>query len=422
MVSQACGTLRAVIDASHARRFMVRRHLLAPPRALPPEPASVLAVARRFGSLQFDPLDVPGARNHEAVLHARIAGFQKSWCEQHLYGPPGSRTLIELWNKSLNLVPVEDLPAHRHAWSKATVRHAAGILSKRPAVAEAILNQVRAAGETGTRAMARSHGNSVDWYWAPTSEGRAVAEALFETGQIGIARREGNHRVFDLIERLHPTLAAALPPAEAERARLLSRHRAVGLMGAGGGAELFTGLGKSDVRAKARRALLDDGTLVPVAVEGVRGERYVLASEGALLDACATETAPLRGVTLLAPLDPFVWDRALLRDLFGFDYRWEVYTPAHLRRYGYYALPLLWGDRVVGRVEPVRDRARRKVTVRGLWFEEGFDPLAEEGFVDDLAEALEAWRRFVDADELALPRTKVGRRVAERWRALGAAG
>lgn len=412
--------MAAVISAAQARRFLVRRHLLAPPRALPPDASSVLTVARRFGSLQFDPLDAPGARNHDAVLHARIEAYTPRWCEQHLYGPPGTRSLIELWNKSLNIVPVEDLPAHQHAWAKARVRHASGILSKRAPVAENILQQVRSAGATGTRAMARTHAGTVDWYWAPTSEGRAVAEALFETGQLGIARREGNHRVFDLLDRLHPALSPALPPEEAERARLLSRHRAVGLMGAGGGAELFTGLGRADVRALALRSLLDDGALLPVSVEGLRGERYVLQDERALLSSCEGDEAPLRGVTLLAPLDPFVWDRALLRSLFGFDYRWEVYTPAHLRRFGYYALPLLWGDRMVGRIEPSRDRARRRLAVRGLWFEEGFDPLESEGFVDDLGAALEAWRRFVETDEVTLPRTRVGRALSSAWRRDGA--
>lgn len=405
-----------MISAAQARRFLVRRHLLAPPRALAADPASVLTVARRFGSLQFDPLDVPGARNHEAVLHARIAGYALGWCDRHLYGPPGERPLIELWNKSLNIVPVEDLPAHQHAWSKARERHARGILRQRRAVADALLEQVRATGETGTRAMARSHAGPVDWYWAPTSEGRAVAEALFETGRLGIARREGNHRVFDLMERLHPSLAPALSADAAERSRLLTRHRAVGLMGARGGAELFTGLGGSAVRARSLRALVEEGALHPVGVEGVRGERYVLADERALLASSAADTGRLRGVTMLAPLDPFVWDRELLRSLFGFDYRWEVYTPAHLRRFGYYALPLLWGDRLVGRIEPARDRARRRLTVRGVWFEAGFDPLAEEGFVDDLGDALEAWRRFVETDAVATPRTRVGKAMAAEWR------
>src|SRR4249919_3728520 len=103
------------IDAGHARRFLVTRHLLAPPRALPAEPQSVLTAVERLGLLQFDPLEVPGARNHDLVLHARVAGYRRDWCEQWLYGP--DRRLIELYNKSLNMVPIEELPHYRLTWT-----------------------------------------------------------------------------------------------------------------------------------------------------------------------------------------------------------------------------------------------------------------------------------------------------------------
>src|SRR6266511_3511174 len=98
------------ISADHARRFLVRRHLLDPPRALPAEPASVLRVIDRLGSLQFDPLEIPGARSHDLVLHARIAGYRREWLEALLYAPAGDRRLIELYNKSLNILPIEQLP------------------------------------------------------------------------------------------------------------------------------------------------------------------------------------------------------------------------------------------------------------------------------------------------------------------------
>ena len=96
------------ISADHARRFLVRRHLLDPPRILPAKPESVLRVIDRLGSLQFDPLEVPGARNHDLVLHNRIAGYRRDWCERWLYGR--DRRLIELYNKSLNILPIDELP------------------------------------------------------------------------------------------------------------------------------------------------------------------------------------------------------------------------------------------------------------------------------------------------------------------------
>ena len=91
------------------------------------------------------------------------------------------------------------------------------------------------------------------------------------------------------------------------------------------------------------------------------------------------------GVAFLAPLDPLVWDRDLLRSLWDFDYVWEVYVPAAKRRWGYYVLPLLWGDRFVGRIEPRIERKTGTLRILGLWWEDGFDPFGEPGFVDELA-------------------------------------
>src|SRR5512132_69623 len=89
------------LSRTQARRFLVARHGLAPPRALPARPESVLRVIERLGVLQFDPLEVPGARNHDLVLHARIGGYRRGWCEEWLYGP--DRRLVEVYNKSLNI-------------------------------------------------------------------------------------------------------------------------------------------------------------------------------------------------------------------------------------------------------------------------------------------------------------------------------
>src|SRR5262249_26820817 len=107
------------IAADHARRFLVRRKLLDPPRSLPPTPESVLTVVTRLGSVQFDPLATPGARSHDLVLHARIQGYAPALCDRLLYAPPGERRLYEAYNKSLNILPVEEIPYHRVAWDRA---------------------------------------------------------------------------------------------------------------------------------------------------------------------------------------------------------------------------------------------------------------------------------------------------------------
>ncbi len=162
------------ISAAHARRFLVSRHLLAPPRGLPAEPESVLRVVERLGSLQFDPLEVPGARNHDLVLHDRIAGYRRDWLDRWLYGE--ERRLIELYNKSLNILPISELPHYRLAWQRAVAHYRDGLLRDQADVAEAILERIGTDGPLSSAAF-REHSHAVDWWWAPTPAARAVMEA-----------------------------------------------------------------------------------------------------------------------------------------------------------------------------------------------------------------------------------------------------
>ena len=151
-------------------------------------------------------------------------------------------------------------------------------------------------------------------------------------------------------------------------------------------------MGHAPERAARRARLVEEGRLHPVQVEGLRGERFVVTEDLVHLDQAEREVTsgePPGGaapeVTFLAPLDPLCWDRDLLRRLFGFDYVWEVYVPEAKRRWGYYVLPLLYGDRLVGRIEPRLERKAGTLRVQGIWWEDGFDPLAEDGFVPALA-------------------------------------
>lgn len=410
-------TAPLVLSPDHARRFLVRRHLLAPPRGLPAEPASVLTVMDRIGSLQFDPIEVPGARNHDLVLHARIAGYRREWCDQWLYGT--DRRLIEMYNKMLSIVPMAELPHYALAWATSSSWYNDRILAEQRAVADAILERIRSDGPLSTAAF-REHGHSIDWWWAPTRAARAVLEALFVTGRVGISRREGSRRYYDLIERLVPAdlLDEREPEEEANRHRLLSRFRAIGLMAATGQAELFAATGATADRHRRVAEMVDEGVLVPVEIEGLRGVRYALAEELPILEEAEHEPTP-PGVTFVAPLDPLIWDRRLMRTLFAFDYIWEIYTPAARRRFGYYALPILFGDRLVGRIEPRREKASPDLQVLGIWFEAGFRPMEEPHFVPALGTAIEAYRRFVGGRRVTWPRSRAGREIAGALRRLG---
>jgi len=410
------------IGADQARRFLAIRHLLAPPRSLPSEPASVLGVVERLGLLQFDPLEVPGARNHDLVLHARIDGYRREWCEGWLYGP--DRRLIEIYNKSLNLLPIEELPHYRVSWDRNAPAMDEGILAEQAPVAEAILRRLKSDGPLSTAAFSE-HGHAVDWWWAPTRASRAVMEALFVAGRIGISRREGNRRYYDLIERLVPRDLLRLRESEEDGMthRLLSRYRATGLTMPAGGTqtEVMYSAGNTKDRVRRTERLVDEGILLPVNVDGLPKTRYVIAAEEPLLDAAADpgSIADPR-VAFIAPLDPLLWDRRLVRELWGFDYLWEVYVPEAKRRWGYYVLPILFGDRLVGRIEPRLDRKARSLTVLGIWFEPGFNPREGGRFVTAFADALDAYRDFVGATKVSWPRTRPGRDMASALRSAAA--
>ena len=412
-----------------ARRFLVTRHFLAPPRSLPPEPASVMRVVDRLGSLQFDPIDVAG-RNHDLTLLARIAGYRREWTDALLYG---SRDLYETYNKQLSIVPTAELPWYRITWDRNRVAHDGGTFDEHAPLVEELLERIRTGGAlSSTDVEPRA---TIDWYWRPTNQVRAILEALGEAGILAISRREGNRRVYDLVERLFPGELLARHPDvdEQQRHRLLSRYRGHGLLGATGEYTIFAGIGKAPQRYAYRAELEAAGALVPVEVEGIRGLRYVVTDEVPLLDAAAAEVAAERapdgwrigrpnglepGVAFLAPLDPLAWDRDLLLRLWDFDYKWEVYVPGPKRRWGYYVLPMLYGDRFVGRIELRHDRPAATLRVLGIWWETGFEPSDDvnPGFADAFTDALRAHLAFAGLQRVAMPRTTAHRPLAAATR------
>jgi uncharacterized protein YcaQ len=231
----------------------------------------------------------------------------------------------------------------------------------------------------------------------PENAVRAVLEAYTVTGVIGLARRDGNLRYYDLLERLLPaeSLAQEVPEREQLRHKLLSRYRSHGLLGAGGAGGTFARIAAPTTRNELRKELVELGALVPVDVEGMRGKRFVLAEELELLHA---PPEPTLSVAFIAPFDALLWDTALLASLFDFDYVWEGFFPPAKRRWGYYVLPILFGDRVVGRIEPRIDRDQARVEMLGVWWQDGFAPRRADGFVDAMRDALRAYLRFAGAD------------------------
>jgi uncharacterized protein len=380
------------VSAEAARRFLVARHFLAPARSLAEGPEAVLQVFRTFGAIQFDPISVAG-RNHDLVLHARVAGYEPAWCEL-LYE---RREIFEATNKALSFVPTGEFPWFRHVMGRKGPRFHAAALAENAAVAERVLERIRADGPLSSRDFEREAGPTKDWFGMPENAVRAVLEAYTVTGVIGLARRDGNLRYYDLLERLLPAkvLAQDVPEREQLRHKMLSRYRAHGLLGTGGAGGTFDRIAAPAERNQIREELVEDGALVPIDVENVRGKRLVLAEELVLLQA-PPQRPPT--VAFIPPFDALLWDTALLASLFGFEYVWEGFFKADKRRWGYYVLPIVFGDRFVGRIEPRMDATR--VEVLNVWWEDGFAPRRADGFVSAMRDALRAYLRFAGAERI----------------------
>ena len=382
------------VTAEAARRFLVARHFLAPARSLDGGPNAVLEVIRRLGSIQFDPIAVAG-RNHDLMLHARVAGYEPAWCDE-LYR---RREIFETTNKALSFIPADEFPWYRVSGGRKGPRFHAAALADNAEVAEQVLERIRADGPLSSADFERTSGATKNWFGVPENAVRSVLEAHTVAGSIGLARREGNVRYYDVIERLLPPklLAQEIPEQEQLRHKLLSRYRAHGLLGAGGAGGTFARIANPDVRRALQKELVELGSLVAVQIDDLRGRRFVVADEVGLLEA---PPEPPPSVAFVAPFDSLLWDTALLAKLFGFEFVWEGFFKAEKRRWGYYVLPILFGDRLVGRIEPRIERERACVEVLGLWWENGFVPGRAEGFVDAMRDALDAYLRFAGVGSL----------------------
>ena len=355
------------ISAKQARRFLLNHQGLLPPRRLEGK-AGIMGFIRRVGCIQYDPLDMVGT-NPNLVLQSRIKGYKPVLLAELLYK---DRQLIDGWDKQAAFYPVEDWPyfgCHRTRKITRYGRELTELYETLPRV----LAEVEARGPLSSTDFADEE--KMDWFWGPTKPSRAALESLCVWGDLIVHKRVGNKRYYDLTSRHLPEhiLSAPDPFAGEEdywQWHIKRRIASVGMLRNQGG-DVWLGIKglKAPQRQAAFAALEERGEIIPLVVEGLDQPLYTL---GELLPGCegpGEEVEP--GAAFIAPLDNLLWDRKLLAALFAFTYTWEVYKPASERRYGYYVLPVLWGDSFVARFEPRYDKKTRVLEIRGWWWEPG---------------------------------------------------
>ena len=365
------------LTARQARRFLLLHHgLLGPHRFAGKDGA--LAFVRQAGCIQFDPENVCG-RNAELTLQSRVKGFMRETLDALLYE---DRALIDYPDKNLAILPVEDWPYMERYRARA---RACGAQFEGLAALEAqTLDYIAAHGPVASDELPIE--GSIVWHsaihWSGNWHGesnaaRSVLEQLYSTGALVIHHKRGTRKVYDLASRhIAPELLGApdLLPEEAEHLawRVKRRIGAVGMLWNRASDAWLGILGmRAPERTAAFETLLARGEILPIRVEGVRDALYIRAEDEPTLALAQSDAQCTPHCEVIAPLDPLMWDRKLIRALFGFDYTWEIYTPAEKRKYGYYVLPLLWGEGFAGRVEAVADAQAGVLRVRRIWLEDG---------------------------------------------------
>jgi uncharacterized protein YcaQ len=333
------------VTIAAARRFVRRTLLLDAPA---PDVAAALV---HLGYVQIDPLNVCG-RMHDLILRNRVTGYQEDALHAHLHAPErrGFEHYLQGGHGVLAAFPLEAWPFLTGGMQRRSrLRHAhSGRLTPREAaLAERILGEIGARGPLTSDDI--EHEGRARSAWG--RQGRLVKhvlEKLFAHGCVLIAARRGFRRVYDLPERVLPRALLDQPPrAEPEVEAWVVRQRLKQ---------------RRLVSLNRRELLLVADQVQPVAVDGLP-VLYCLREDAALFDAVMAGAPPASSPVLLAPLDPLIYDRRLTRDLWGFDYTWEAYTPAAKRKRGHYALPVLAGTEIVGHVDPKADRERGRLQI-----------------------------------------------------------
>ena len=367
----------AAITREQARRFILSRQgLLGKHRFVGKDGA--LRYVRQAGCIQYDPVDVCG-KNAELTLQSRVKGFARATLADLLYK---DRLLVDYSDKELSIWPREDWPwfAGYRATSRA---HGAGFEGI-PEMEERTLAYIRAHGPVSSDTLPIEgkifwH-SSMHWSgnWQRESPAaRSVLEQLYTDGVLLIHHKSGSRKFYDLAERYFPPeLLNAENPCADDQAyiewRVRRRIGAVGMLW-NRRSDAWLGIAMTtEQRNAAFEALEARGAILRAEAEGLRSPLYFLADDLPLMEAVQRGEIDARPrLEFLAPLDPMLWDRKLVEALWDYHYKWEIYTPADQRKYGYYVLPMLYGDRLVGRIEAAADRKAGALVVKNIWYEDG---------------------------------------------------
>lgn len=330
---------------------------------------------KKVGCIQFDPLNVVG-RNPDLVMQARIKDYHPDRLSELLYE---DRVLVDGWDKMMAIYHIKDWPYMKrirdeHVKSNLNIMKHRGT-QEALTYLEKVKEILRKDGPKFSREINLC--GVEKGRWSSNKYSNIALDHLFHMGEIGIIRKNKSQKCFDLIENLFDkTLLESKDPFASDDAfikwYIKRRISSIGMLwGRNGGGWLGHFISDKMKRDIWLQALVDEEELSLVFIEDIEEPFYVLKEN--LKDLMSVQKNESKEVKILAPLDNLLWDRALVEAIFDFKYSWEVYIPKNKRKFGYYVLPVMYGENIIARFEPVKPTKGAPFQMRKWWWEEGVD-------------------------------------------------
>ncbi|MBU1145092.1 MAG: winged helix DNA-binding domain-containing protein [Firmicutes bacterium] len=347
-----------------ARNYLVNYHMINSSQILKGD-EGIKQVFDRIMSIQQDPLNVVGI-NADLVLQSRIRDYKASMLYEALYL---NRFLIDAWDKQMCIYQLKDYS------NFSTIRVRQGELQINTLEYRVQLDALKYVDEIIQLLKEKGPlysseitiGETTNHKWGNIKASSATLDYLFQAGKIGIKERRNTQKRYDLIEHLilNSCESYFTNIEEEQLYHVYRRILSMGLVWNKNGVH-FSGeyVGNSKIRNRCLEILLQNNTLTKVVIEGIK-EPFYLPTH-ALDFECNLEDK----ISFIAPLDNLIWDRNLIKVLFDFDYKWEVYTPIVKRVWGYYVLPILYKNKFIGRIEFEPQRKSDPLIIKNIWYEE----------------------------------------------------
>ena len=356
---------------------------------------------RRIGCIQYDPLNVVG-RNADLVLQSRIENYDKSMLDDLLYN---KRDLIDGWDKMMAIYSASDWPNfkrvryERKAEVEIVLKHRNSIDAIN--YVDTIKDYIE---KNGATIPSKIDLGSVDkGMWGHGKLSSATMDYMWNTGILGVKEKKNTQKKYDLIERLLPKEIYTMedPFKNDDDFYKWYFKRRIGSIGAywerNGEGWLGNFLSNTKLRKRILNELVEEEELILIKVENLKENFYLRKEDMSILNESTLVNES--NVRFLAPLDNIIWDRKLTREIFNFDYTWEVYKPVDKRKYGYYVLPVLYGDKLVARFEPEIHRGKGPLIIKNWWWEESFK--ITNDCIDSVKEALDKFCKYLKADGIS---------------------